>query len=84
MDKERLELYADYLISNFVQVTAAGLSRLPDGKINHARGADLCLTLSSVGRITSNCSRLMSLGYTVLAMLPAPYHWLNQLLMHRQ
>jgi hypothetical protein len=35
MDKERLELYTDYLISNFGQATATGLSALVDGDISH-------------------------------------------------
>lgn len=35
MDKERLELYTDYLISNFGLATATGLSGLLDGQISH-------------------------------------------------
>ena len=35
MDKERLALYTDYLISNFGQATATGLSGLLDGQISH-------------------------------------------------
>jgi hypothetical protein len=35
MDKEQLELYTDYLISNFGQSTATGLSGLVDGQISH-------------------------------------------------
>lgn len=35
MDKERLELYTDYLISNFGQATATGLSALLGGQISH-------------------------------------------------
>jgi len=35
MDKERLGLYTDYLISNFGQATATGLSALLDGEISH-------------------------------------------------
>lgn len=35
MDKEKLELYTDYLISNFGQATATGLSGLLDGQLSH-------------------------------------------------
>jgi len=35
MDKERLALYTDYLISNFGQATATGLSALLDGELSH-------------------------------------------------
>jgi hypothetical protein len=35
MDKESLELYTDYLISNFGQATATGLSALVDGDVSH-------------------------------------------------
>jgi hypothetical protein len=37
MDKERLELYTHYVISNFGQATATGLSGLLDGKISIER-----------------------------------------------
>ncbi len=37
MDKELLDIYTDYLISPFSQVTAAGLSELTDGDIGHDR-----------------------------------------------
>jgi hypothetical protein len=35
MDKSLLDLYTDYLISSFGQVTATGLSQLLDGKVSH-------------------------------------------------
>jgi hypothetical protein len=35
MDKEKLALYTDYLISNFGQATATGLSALLDGDVSH-------------------------------------------------
>jgi len=34
MNKE-MDLYTDYLLSSFVQVTATGLSNLLDGGISH-------------------------------------------------
>ncbi len=37
MDKELLDIYTDYLISSFSQVTATGLSELTDGDIGHDR-----------------------------------------------
>jgi hypothetical protein len=37
MDKERLALYTDYLICNFGQATATGLSALLDGELSHAQ-----------------------------------------------
>ena len=35
MDKEKLALYTDYLISNFGHATATGLSALVDGDVSH-------------------------------------------------
>ena len=35
MKKERLDLYADYLISSFGATTATGLSQLLDGQVSH-------------------------------------------------
>jgi hypothetical protein len=37
MKKEDLELYTDYLISNFGQATATGLSAMVDGQVSHDR-----------------------------------------------
>ena len=35
MDKEKLELYTDYLISTFGYATATGLSRMVEGQVSH-------------------------------------------------
>ena len=35
MDKKLLELYGDYIISSFGQITATGLSRALEGSISH-------------------------------------------------
>jgi hypothetical protein len=35
MEKEKLELYTDYLISNTSFVTATGLSTMLDGEVSH-------------------------------------------------
>ncbi|BAU63789.1 transposase IS4 family protein [Stanieria sp. NIES-3757] len=35
MDKKLLELYSDYIISSFGQITATGLSRVLEGSISH-------------------------------------------------
>ncbi len=35
MDEQLLDIYTDYLISSFSQVTATGLSKLTDGDISH-------------------------------------------------
>jgi|GEM_PF-3283633 len=37
MDKDLLDLYTDYLISSFGQITATGLSALLDNAISHDR-----------------------------------------------
>ena len=35
MDKKRLDLYTDYLISSFSETTATGMSRMLDGELSH-------------------------------------------------
>jgi hypothetical protein len=35
MNKEHLELYTDYLLSTFGQVTATGLSAMANGQVSH-------------------------------------------------
>ena len=44
MKKEILDLYSDYLLSSFGQVTATGLSRLLGGAVSHDHVAERPLT----------------------------------------
>ena len=48
MDKNRLDLYTDYLISSFSKVTATGLSNLLDNDLSHDRITDF-LAESTLG-----------------------------------
>ena len=49
MDTELLDLYTDYLISSFGQITATGLSAATDGTISHDKITRLLKTLDSQG-----------------------------------
>ena len=66
-DKERLDLYSDYLISSFGQTTGTGMAELLGGNISHDRiqrflskrdltSADLCRPSSGM---CGPCSRRM-------------------------
>ena len=47
MNKNLLELYADYLISSFGQTTATNLSRLLDNAISHDKYTQ-CMSKKSI------------------------------------
>ena len=65
MKKQDLELYTDYLISNFGQATATGLSAMVNGEVSHDHitrfltenkfsSKDLCLYVKKVVREIEN------------------------------
>ena len=76
MQDKLLDLYTDYLISSFGQVTATGLARLLDGEVSHAqitrflasepkRSADLCRLAKPLVRSVESADGVIVIDDTI-------------------